>query len=101
MSQLPVKAVITLPGSKPILILEVKEPRFKKPPVALFIPPADFTAQVQREWSTTIISSHFELNVEAHGSGLLEWNTGKVTGRRDRENLPTSRTTNSISKEPS
>ncbi len=76
----PVKAVITLPGSKPILMLEVKELRFEKPSTALFTPPANCTTQVQGEWSATSISSHFDFNIEAHGSGSVDLKTGKATG---------------------
>jgi hypothetical protein len=79
----PVKAMITLPGSKPILMLEVKELHFEKPDAALFTPPANCTTQVQGEWSATSISSHFEMNVEAHGSGSVDLKTGKATGAVD------------------
>jgi hypothetical protein len=76
----PLKAVITLPGSKPILMLEVKELHFEKPSAALFTPPANCPSQTQGEWSATSISSHFELNVEAHGSGSVDLKTGNATG---------------------
>lgn len=74
----PVKAVITLPGSKPILMLEVKELRFEKPDAALFTPPANCTTQVQGEWSATSISSHFDMNVDVHASGSVDLKTGKT-----------------------
>jgi hypothetical protein len=76
----PVKAVITLPGSKPILMLEVKELHFEKPDATLFTPPANCATQVRGEWSATSISSHFDFNIEAHGSGSMDVKTGKTTG---------------------
>jgi hypothetical protein len=75
----PVKVVITLPGSKPIRMFEVNDLRFEKPSIALFTPPTKCPTQEQGEWSATSISSHFEMNVEAHGSGSVDLKTGKTT----------------------
>jgi hypothetical protein len=76
----PVKAVVTFPGGQPMLMLEVKELRFEKPAAALFTPPANCTTQAQGEWSATGMSGHFEINVEAQGSGSVDLKTGKATG---------------------
>jgi hypothetical protein len=76
----PVKAMMTFPGAQPMLMLEVKQLRFEKPSAALFTPPANCPTQAQGEWSATSISSHFEMNVEAHGSGSVDLGTGKTTG---------------------
>jgi hypothetical protein len=76
----PVKAVVTFPGGQPMLMLEVKELRFEKPAAALFTPPANCATQAQGEWSATGMSGHFEINVEAQGSGSVGLKTGKATG---------------------
>jgi len=76
----PVKVEMTFPGAQPMLMLEVKQLRFEKPAAALFTPPANCTTQAQGEWSATSISSHFETNIEAHGSGSVDLKTGKATG---------------------
>jgi hypothetical protein len=76
----PVKAVVTFPGGQPMLMLEVKELRFEKPAAALFTPPANCTTQAPGEWSATGMSGHFEINVEAQGSGSVDLKTGKATG---------------------
>jgi hypothetical protein len=76
----PVKAIMTFTGAQPMLMLEVKELRFEKPSVAQLTPPANCPTQAQGEWSATSISSHFETNIEAHGSGSVDLGTGKTTG---------------------
>jgi hypothetical protein len=76
----PVKAIMTFPGAQPMQMLEVKQLRFEKPSVALFTPPANCPTQAQGEWSATGMSSHFEFNVEAQGSGSVDLGTGKTTG---------------------
>jgi len=76
----PVKAEMTFPGGQPMLMLEVRALRFEKPAAALLTPPANCTTQAQGEWSATSISSHFETNIEAHGSGSVDLGTGKATG---------------------
>jgi hypothetical protein len=76
----PVKAEMTFPGAQPMVMLEVKQLRFEKPAAALFTPPANCVTQAQGEWSATSISSHFETNIEAHGSGSVDLKTGKTTG---------------------
>ncbi len=76
----PVKAEISMPGGQPTLMMEVKELRFEKPSAALFTPPANCTTQAQGEWSATSIGSHFEIDVEAHGSGSVDLGAGKATG---------------------
>jgi len=76
----PVKAMMTFPGAQPMLMLEVKELRFEKPPAALLTPPANCPTQAQGEWSATSISSHFETNINVQGSGSLDLGTGKTTG---------------------
>jgi len=63
-----------------MLMLEVKQLRFEKPPAALFTPPANCPTQAKGEWSATSISSHFETNIDAQGSGSLDLGTGKTTG---------------------
>jgi hypothetical protein len=76
----PVKAMMAFPGAQSMLMLEVKELRFEKPSATLFTPPANCTMQAQGEWSATSISSHFETNIDAQGSGSLDLGTGKTTG---------------------
>jgi hypothetical protein len=76
----PVKAEMTFPGAQPMLMLEVKELRFVKPDIALLEPPANCATQAQGEWSATGMSGHFEINVEAHGSGSVDLGTGKAAG---------------------
>ena len=76
----PVKAVMAFPGAPPMLMLEVKELHFVKPDIALLTPPANCTTQAQGEWSATGMSSHFEFNVEAQGSGSVDLGTGKTKG---------------------
>jgi len=76
----PVKAEVTFPGAQPMVMLEVKELRFEKPAAGLFTPPANCATQAQGEWSATRISSHFETNIGAHGSGSMDLGTGKATG---------------------
>jgi hypothetical protein len=76
----PVKAVMVFAGAQPMLMLEVKELHFEKPAAALLVPPANCPTQAQGEWSATSISSHFEMNVEAQGSGSVDLGTGKTTG---------------------
>jgi hypothetical protein len=76
----PVKAVMTFLGAPPMLMLEVKELRFEKPASALFTPPADCTTRAQGEWSATGISAHFDVDIDAQGSGSMDLKTGKATG---------------------
>jgi len=76
----PVKAVMTFPGAQPMLMLEVKELHFVKPDIALLTPPANCTTQAQGEWSATGMSGHFDLNIDAEGSGSVDLKTGKATG---------------------
>jgi hypothetical protein len=76
----PVKAVMTFPGAPPMLMQEVKELHFVKPDIALLAPPANCTAHAQGEWTATGMSDHFEINVEAQGSGSADLKTGKTTG---------------------
>jgi hypothetical protein len=76
----PVKAVMTFPGAPPMLMQEVKELHFVKPDIALLAPPANCTAHAQGEWTATGMSGHFEINVEAQGSGSADLKTGKTTG---------------------
>jgi hypothetical protein len=76
----PVKAVMTFPGAPPMLMQEVKELHFVKPDIALLTPPANCAAHAQGEWSATGMSGHFEVNVEAQGSGSIDLKTGKATG---------------------
>ena len=76
----PVKAVMTFPGAQPMLMLEVKELHFVKPDIALLVPPANCTTHAQGEWTATGMSGHFEVNVEAQGSGSVDLKTGKATG---------------------
>jgi hypothetical protein len=76
----PVKAMMAFPGAQPMQMLEVKQLRFEKPSAALFTPPANCPTQAQGEWSATGMSSHFEMNVEAHGSGSVDLGSGKTTG---------------------
>src|ERR1035437_1050200 len=76
----PVKAVMTFPGAQPMLMLDVKELHFVKPDIALLVPPANCTTHAQGEWTATGMSGHFEVNVEAQGSGSVDLKTGKATG---------------------
>jgi hypothetical protein len=76
----PVKAVMTFPGAQPMLMLEVKELHFVKPDIALLVPPANCTTHAQGEWTATGMSGHFEVNVEAQGSGSVDLKTGKASG---------------------
>jgi hypothetical protein len=76
----PVKAIMTFPGAPPMLMLEVKELRFEKPPAVLLMPPANCPTQAQGEWSATSISSHVETNIDVQGSGSVDLGTGKTTG---------------------
>ena len=63
-----------------MLMLEVKELHFVKPDIALLVPPANCTTHAQGEWTATGMSGHFEVNVEAQGSGSVDLKTGKATG---------------------
>jgi hypothetical protein len=76
----PIKVVMTFPGAPPMVMIEVKQLRFEKPDAALLAPPANCTAQTQGEWSATGMSGHFEMHVEAQGSGSIDLKTGKATG---------------------
>ena len=76
----PVKAVMTFPGAPPMLMQEVKELHFVKPDIALLAPPANCTAHAQGEWTATGMSGHFEMNIDAEGSGSVDLKTGKATG---------------------
>ena len=76
----PVKAVMTFPGAQPMLMQEVKELHFVKPDIALLVPPANCTAHAQGEWTATGMSGHFDLNIDAEGSGSVDLKTGKTTG---------------------
>jgi len=77
----PVKVVMTFPGApQPILMLEVKELRFVKPDISLLTPPANCTTHAQGEWTATGTSGHFDLNIDAEGSGSVDLKTGKATG---------------------
>lgn len=76
----PLKAVMTFPGTPPMVMLEVKALRFEKPAAALLTPPANCTTQAQGEWSATGMSGHFEIDVDAEGSGSVDLKTGKATG---------------------
>ena len=76
----PVKVVMTFPGAQPVVMLEVKELRFEKPPAALLMPPANCAVQAQGEWAADGMHVHFETNIEAHGSGQVDLKTGKATG---------------------
>jgi hypothetical protein len=75
----PVKAEMTFPGGQPMVMLEVKELHFVKPDIALLTPPANCATRAQGEWSATGMSGHFEINVEAQGSGSVDLGTGKTT----------------------
>jgi len=76
----PVKAVMTFPGAPPMLMQEVKELHFVKPDIALLVPPANCTAHAQGEWTATGMSGHFDLNIDAEGSGSVDLKTGKTAG---------------------
>ena len=76
----PVKVVMTFPGAQPILMLEVTELHFVKPDIALLVPPANCTTHAQGEWTATGMSGHFDLNIDAEGSGSVDLKTGKATG---------------------
>jgi hypothetical protein len=77
----PVKVMMTFPGApQPMLMLEVKELHFVKPDIALLVPPANCTAHAQGEWTATGMSGHFDLNIDAEGSGSVDLKTGKATG---------------------
>jgi hypothetical protein len=76
----PLKAVLTLPGAQPVLMLEVKELHFVKPDIALLTPPANCTVQAQGEWTEVGMSAHSETTIDAHGSGEVDLKTGKATG---------------------
>jgi len=76
----PVKAVMTFPGAPPMLMLEVKELHFVKPDISLLVPPANCTTHAQGEWTATGMSGHFDLNIDAEGSGSVDLKTGKATG---------------------
>ncbi len=76
----PVKVVMAFPGAPPLLMLEVKELHFVKPDIALLAPPANCTTQTQGEWTATGMSSHFDMNIDAEGSGSVDLKTGKATG---------------------
>jgi hypothetical protein len=76
----PVKAVMTFPGAPPMLMQEVKELHFVKPDIALLTPPANCTTHAQGEWTATGMSGHFDLNIDAEGSGSVDLKTGKATG---------------------
>jgi hypothetical protein len=76
----PIKAVMTFPGAPPMLMQEVKELHFVKPDIALLAPPANCTAHAQGEWTATGMSGHFEMNIDAEGSGSVDLKTGKATG---------------------
>jgi hypothetical protein len=76
----PLKAVMTFPGAPPMLMLEVKELHFVKPDIALLVPPANCTTHAQGEWTATGMSGHFDLNIDAEGSGSVDLKTGKATG---------------------
>jgi hypothetical protein len=76
----PVKAVMTFPGAQPMLMQEVKELHFVKPDIALLVPPANCMAHAQGEWTATGMSGHFDLNIDAEGSGSVDLKTGKATG---------------------
>ena len=75
-----VKAVMTFPGAQPMLMQEVKELHFVKPDIALLTPPANCTTHAQGEWTATGMSGHFDLNIDAEGSGSVDLKTGKATG---------------------
>jgi len=77
----PVKVVMTFPGASPIMMLEVKELHFVKPDIALLAPPANCLAHAQGEWTDTGMSGHFEMNIDAEGSGSVDLKTGKTTGK--------------------
>ena len=77
----PVKVEMTFPGARqPMLMLEVKELHFVKPDTALLVPPANCTTHAQGEWTATGMSGHFDLNIDAEGSGSVDLKTGKATG---------------------
>ncbi len=76
----PLKAVLTLPGAQPVLMLEVKELRFVKPDIALLVPPANCTTHAQGEWTADGMSAHSETTIDAHGSGEADTATGNATG---------------------
>jgi hypothetical protein len=78
----PLKAEIVIPGSsEPILIQEVKELHFEKPPAALLAPPANCPTQAQGEWTADGISAHGESSIAVQGSGEKDLKTGKTTGK--------------------
>lgn len=77
----PVKVAMTFPGARqPTLMLEVKELHFVKPDIALLTPPANCATHAQGEWTATGMSGHFDLNIDAEGSGSVDLKTGKATG---------------------
>jgi hypothetical protein len=77
----PVKAIMTPPGSQPILMLEVKELHFVKPDLALLAPPANCATHAQGEWTADGMSAHGETTIEVEGSGKADLKTGKATGK--------------------
>jgi hypothetical protein len=77
----PLKAEITPPGAEPVVLQEVKELRFEKPPAALLAPPADCALQAQGEWTADGMSAHSETSIEAQGSGQADLKTGKAKGK--------------------
>ena len=76
----PVKAVMTFPGAPPMLMQEVKELHFEKPDIALLTPPPNCTTHTQGEWTATGMSAHFDIDIDAQGSGSVDLKTGKATG---------------------
>ena len=77
----PLKAVLTLPGAQPTLMLEVKELRFEKPDIALLMPPDNCTTQAQGEWTEVGMSAESENSIEVEASGHADMKTGKATGK--------------------
>lgn len=77
----PLKAVLTLPGAQPVLMLEVKELRFVKPDLALLSPPANCTTRAQGEWTAVGMSAQSQTTIDANGSGSVDLKTGKASGK--------------------
>jgi hypothetical protein len=61
--------------------LEVKQVDFSPPAAALFVPPANCSAQAQGDWSDTTMNAHAEANITAQGSASANLATGQAQGQ--------------------
>jgi len=77
----PLKALLTLPGAQPVLMLEVKELHFVKPDMALLAPPASCTTHAKGEWTEAGMSAESETTIDVEASGTADMKTGKTTGK--------------------